>query len=186
MLKKIAIVVLALAAALALFVASRPSHFHVERSTRVAAAPEVVFPFINDFHHWANWSPWEKLDPGMKKEFTGAPQGEGAAYAWSGNDEVGVGNMRIAGSQPPERVTIALEFIKPFQASNVTVFSVTPAAGGSQVTWGMDGESNFMFKAVSLFMNMDEMVGKDFELGLGNLKALAEADAVKRSARAAP
>jgi carbon monoxide dehydrogenase subunit G len=185
MLKKILSGVVGVIVLFVVVVSTRPSIFHVERSARVAAPPEVVFPLINDFHRWSSWSPWEKLDPNMKRDYSGSPQGKGAAYAWSGNDDVGVGNMRITESQPPASVTIALEFQKPWQATNTTLFSVAPDASGSRVTWGMDGQSNFMFKAVGLFMNMDEMVGKDFEAGLSNLQRVAEAQAA-RSALTAP
>jgi uncharacterized protein YndB with AHSA1/START domain len=179
MLRKLTIAFLVLVAAFALLVSSRPSQFHVERSQRIAAPPGVIFPLINDFHRWPSWSPWEHLDPGMKREYSGSPEGEGAAYDWSGNDDVGVGSMRITDSQPPTRVAIALEFKEPWQATNSTLFSVTPEASGSIVTWAMSGESNFVFKAIGLFMNMDEMVGKDFETGLLNLQRVAEVEAAK-------
>ena len=177
MLKKIAIGVLAVVVVFGLVVATRPSHFHVERSAKVAAPPEVVFAFINDFRRWPSWSPWEKLDPGMKREHSGAPQGKGAVYDWAGNDEVGVGRMSITDSQPPSTVAIALEFKKPWQATNTTLFSVAGDATGSKVTWGMDGENDFMLKAVSMFMDMDAVIGKDFEAGLDNLQRVAEAAA---------
>ncbi len=186
MLKKIAIGVLVIAIAFVALVATRPSHFHIERSAQLAAPPEVVFPFINDFHRWPAWSPWEKLDPGMSREYSGSPQGVGAMYHWSGNDDAGVGSMRISDSQAPSQVKIALEFEKPFKASNQTLFNIAPAVGGSAITWGMDGENGFMFKAVGLFMNMDEMVGRDFEAGLENLKRVAEADALVPAKPAAP
>jgi uncharacterized protein YndB with AHSA1/START domain len=187
MLKKLAIGLLGLVALFVVVVATRPSTFHVERSARLDAPPNVVFPLINDFHQWPSWSPWEKLDPAMKREYSGSPQGTGAVYDWSGNDDVGVGSMRITDSQPPTRVTIALEFKEPWQATNTTLFSVAPEGDGSRVTWGMDGESNFMFKAIGLFMNMDEMVGKDFEAGLANLQRVAAAQAMPgASATATP
>lgn len=187
MLKKIAIALLVFVALFVVVVATRPSTFHVERSARVDAPPNVVFPLINDFHRWPAWSPWEKLDPAMKREYSGAAQGTGAAYDWWGNDDVGVGSMRITDSRAPTSVTIALEFKEPWQATNTTLFSVAPEASGSTVTWGMDGESNFMFKAVGLFMDMDEMVGKDFEAGLANLQRVAAAEAARgASATAAP
>jgi hypothetical protein len=179
MLRKIAIAVLVVVALLLVVVATRPSHFHVERSASIAAPAEVVFPFINDFHRWPTWSPWEKLDPGMKRDYSGAPAGTGAAYDWAGNDDVGVGSMRITDSQAPARVAIALEFKQPWQASNTTLFSVAPEGNGARVTWGMDGENNFMLKAASLFMDMDEVVGKDFEAGLANLQRAAGAAAAK-------
>jgi uncharacterized protein YndB with AHSA1/START domain len=175
MLKKIAIVSLVLVALFIAVVATRPSHFHVERSVSISAPPEVVFAFINDFHHWSAWSPWEKLDPGMKREYSGSAQGVGARYDWVGNDDVGSGSMRIEDSQAASRLRIALEFKAPFEAQNEASFRLTPEAGATTVTWGMDGENNFMFKAVGLFMNMDEAIGKDFQEGLSNLKRLAEA-----------
>jgi uncharacterized protein YndB with AHSA1/START domain len=177
MLRKIAIAALLAIVVFIAVVVSRPSHFHVERSARMAAPPDVVFSFINDFHRWPSWSPWEKLDPGMKREYSGAEQGKGAAYEWSGNDEVGRGSMRIIESQPPNTVAITLEFKEPWQATNATLFHIGPDADGSRVTWGMDGENGFMFKAVGLFMDMDEMVGKDFEAGLDNLARIVEAAA---------
>ncbi len=182
MLKKIAIVVIALVAALLLVVATRPSHFHVERSVSVAAAPEVVFPLINDFHAWLSWNPWEKLDPSMRREHSGPPQGKGAAYAWSGNSHVGVGSMLITYSQPPERVQIRLEFREPLEATNVATLRITPESGGSRVTWAMDGENNFLAKAVSLFLDMDQMIGTQFESGLSDLRNLAEARAAEPNA----
>lgn len=185
MLKKIAIAVALLVVVFIAVVASRPSHFHIERSARMAAPPEVVFPLINDFHRWPSWSPWEKLDPRMQREYSGEPQGKGAAYEWSGNDDVGKGSMRIIESQPPSTVAISLEFKEPWQATNATLFSVHPDGAGSRVSWGMDGESNFVFKAVGLFMNMDEMVGKDFEAGLDNLSRVSETEA-KRAAAPSP
>ncbi len=186
MLKKAAIGVLALVVVLGVVVALRPSHFHVERSVHIAAPPELVFPLINDFRRWPSWSPWEKLDPGMKREYSGAALGTGAVYDWAGNDEVGVGSMRISDSQPPSNVAIALEFREPWQATNATLFSVARDATGSNVTWGMDGENDFMLKAVSMFMDMDGVVGKDFEAGLGNLKRVAEAEAANASPVVAP
>ena len=185
MLKKIAIALLLVVVVFIAVVASRPSRFHVERSARLAAPPEVVFPFINDFHRWPSWSPWEKLDPAMQRKYSGEPQGKGAAYEWSGNDDVGKGAMRIIESQPPSTVAIELEFKEPWQATNATLFNLQPDGTGSRVTWGMDGENNFMFKAVGLFMNMDEMVGKDFEAGLDNLSRVTEIEA-KKGAVASP
>jgi uncharacterized protein YndB with AHSA1/START domain len=180
MLKKIAIGLLVLVFAFVALVATQPAHFHIERSASIAAPPELVFSFINDFRRWGAWSPWEKLDPNMKREYSGSPSGAGAKYDWAGNDDVGEGGMRIEESQPPSRVSLEIEFRKPWQATNQTTFSITPTASGSDVTWGMDGTSDFMFKAVGLVMNMDETVGKDFQAGLENLKRVAEAESSQR------
>ena len=170
-------------AVLGAVVATRPSHFHVERSRVIAAPPVVVFPLIDDFHRWPEWSPWEKLDPAMKREYSGPASGPGASYEWTGNEDVGRGSMRITDSQSPSRVAITLEFKEPWQATNTTVFGIAPASTGATVTWGMDGESNFVFKAISLFMDMDSMVGKDFEEGLSNLARVAQAEAARSPSR---
>jgi uncharacterized protein YndB with AHSA1/START domain len=187
MLKRVALVALALLAVLLLVVASRPGQLHVERSLSVAAPPEVVFPLINDFRAWPSWSPWEKLDPEMRRDLSAVSEGKGATYAWAGNDQVGVGNMEITESAPPHQLRIRLEFKEPWAATNTTTFTVDPSGKGSRVTWAMDGENNFGAKAMSLFMDMDQMIGKDFEAGLTNLGAMAEGAAeMKRAAAAAP
>lgn len=181
MLKRVAAIAIALIAVLVLVVATRPSHLHVERSATIEAAPDLVFPLINDFHAWSSWSPWEKLDPDMKREFSGAPQGRGAWYGWTGNDQVGVGNMQITDSKPAQEVTILLEFKKPWEATNITTFRLAATPQGTKVTWSMDGENNFAAKAMSLVMDMDQMIGKDFEAGLANLGAVAEHAAETRA-----
>ncbi len=170
-------ILIGIAAAVVLFivvVATRPATFHVERSISMAAPPESAFAQVNDFHAWAAWSPWEKLDPDMKKTFGGPPSGAGSTYAWVGNKQVGEGKMTIEKSNPSSLVGIKLEFIKPFTATNATTFTFVPAAGGTKVTWAMDGENNFVGKAFSMFMDMDKMVGGDFERGLASMKTIAE------------
>jgi uncharacterized protein YndB with AHSA1/START domain len=184
MLKKILAIVALLFAVLLIVIATRPAQFRVVRSAQIAAAPEVVFPLIDDFHAWSTWSPWEKIDPNLKREYSGAPRGKGAAYAWSGNDQVGSGSMTITDSQTPERIEIRLEFKEPFEATNLTTFGLKPAASGTNVEWAMVGDNNFVGKAMSLFMDMDQMVGKDFEQGLSNLNAAAEARAKSASVQA--
>lgn len=158
-----------------LFVASKPNSFSIERSMEIQAPPEDVFALINDFHMWSQWSPWEKLDPAMKKTFSGSEKGAGSEYAWAGNKKVGEGKMEIIEAQAPSKVTMKIDFLKPFEAHNVTEFTIVSSDGQtSTVTWKMSGPNPFMMKAVGVFMNMDKVVGKDFETGLTNLKALAE------------
>jgi hypothetical protein len=169
MLKKIALALVLILVGLAVFVATRPAEFRIVRSRTVAAPPDVVHAYVNDLHKWPEWSPWEKLDPAMKREYSGAPAGPGAAYHWSGNDDVGEGRMTITDSRPPQSVTIRLEFLKPFAATNTTQFDFAPSGSGTNVTWAMTGHNNFMAKAFSAFMDMDEMVGADFEKGLAGL-----------------
>lgn len=171
---KIGIAVLVLLAVLGVVIALQPAHFRVERSAVVAAPPAAVFEQVNDFHHWPKWSPWEKLDPGMKKTFSGAPAGTGAEYAWAGNDKAGEGKMRITHSQPTERIDIQLDFIKPFAATNQATFTFSPSGAGTQVKWTMDGNNGFISKAFCLFVDMDSMVGKDFDQGLANLNTAAK------------
>lgn len=185
MLKKVALVVLAVIAVLLIVIATRPDTYRVQRSTVVAAPPAVAFGLVNDFHQWAPWSPWGKLDPNMKQSYDGPAVGVGASYFWSGNDKVGEGRMTITESVPPERIVIKLEFIKPWEGNNVTTFTFAPQGESTQVTWVMDGTNTFMSKAFSLFMNMDSMIGKDFELGLAQLKSTAETAVRERAAAAA-
>ncbi len=157
------------------FIATRPPSFHIERSATVAAPAEVLFAKVSNLHNWAEWSPWEKLDPNMTRSFEGAESGVGAGYHWAGNDKVGEGRMTVTEAEPSSKVGIRLEFVKPFQAVNTCSFTFVPAEGGTRVTWSMDGKNDFMAKAFSLFMNMDKQVGGDFEKGLASLKTVAEA-----------
>jgi hypothetical protein len=175
MARKILIGVAALIVLLVIVILTRPATFHIERSNTMSAPPESAFAQVNDFRAWPAWSPWEKLDPQMKKTFEGPPAGVGAKYAWTGNDKVGEGRMTMEKSEKPSTIGIKLEFLKPFEATNDTTFTFAPAAGGSKVTWAMDGENTFMGKAASLFMDMDKMLGADFEKGLAAMKTAAEA-----------
>jgi uncharacterized protein YndB with AHSA1/START domain len=176
MLGKILIALVVVAAAFVIMVALRPAEFHIERAIAVAAPPESVFAQVNDLHAWADWSPWDKLDPKMERTHAGPPFGPGATYAWKSEDgKVGQGRMTIEKSDSPAMVLIKLEFIKPFTATNAVTFNIDATAGGAKVTWAMDGRNGFMGKAFSLLMNMDKTVGGDFERGLVGLKSVAEA-----------
>ena len=174
MLKKILVGLAALVVALVAVVALQPSEFRVARSATIAAPGPAVFAQVNDFRKWEAWSPWAKLDPAMKKVYTGAPAGTGAVYAWSGNGEVGEGRTTITESRPNEVVRIRLEFVRPFAATNDVEFTFKPDGDRTAVTWSMTGRNGFMAKAAGLFMDMDRMVGGQFESGLAQLKAVAE------------
>jgi hypothetical protein len=178
MIKKIlllALVVIVVGIAIfAVVVAMQPSHYQVQRSATMNAPPAVVFNQVNDFHKWDAWSPWAKLDPNMKTTHEGPPSGTGAVYSWTGNSDVGEGKMTITDSKPGDLVKIKLDFIKPFAATSDTVFTFKPQGNQTAVTWTMDGENNFIGKAFCLFMNMDKMVGADFEKGLAQMKAVSE------------
>jgi uncharacterized protein YndB with AHSA1/START domain len=170
----IAVIVAVLLAGLLVFAATKPDTFRVQRATRIDAPPETIFALIEDFHRWSSWSPWEHRDPAMRRIHSGAEKGRGAVYAWEGNRQVGQGRMEIAQASPPSKVTISLDFIKPFPARNVTEFILEPTAGSTNVTWAMHGSSPYMAKLMQVFFSMDRMVGRDFEAGLANLKAAAE------------
>lgn len=167
-------VVALLVALLIVVIGMRPTDFRITRQLAMAAPPGAVFPHVNELAKWQAWSPWEELDPDLKRMYEGPAAGEGARYAWSGNTKVGEGNMTITDSRPSELVRLRLEFIKPFAAINTSEFTFQPSAGGTLVVWNMLGRNNFMAKAFGLLMDMDKLIGKDFEKGLAKLKTLAE------------
>lgn len=167
--------VVALAVILSVVVSMQPEDFAITRSAEINAPSERVFGLVNDFHRWDSWSPWAKLDPNMKTTYSGPDSGVGAGYAWVGNDEVGEGKMTIRSNHPPKQIVIDLEFIKPFAAKNVTAFEFKAQGDKTTVTWSMAGKNNFMAKAFSMVMDMDKMVGGDFEKGLAQMKTVAEA-----------
>jgi len=176
MLKKILIGVGAALVLLVVVILLQPPTFHIERSIVMAAPPEAAFAQVNDFHAWSAWSPWEKLDPNLERSYDGPPAGVGAKYAWVGTKQVGEGRMTIEQSGP-SGIVIKLEFLKPFAATNTATFTFTKTAEGTKTTWAMDGNNNFVSKAFHLVMNMDKMIGPDFERGLASMKAAAEATA---------
>jgi uncharacterized protein YndB with AHSA1/START domain len=174
MLLKILIPVAVIVLGFLVVVAMQPADFRVTRTATIAAPAAAVFAQVNDSHNWQAWSPWEKMDPAMKRTYEGAPVGRGAIYAWVGNKEVGEGRMTVTESRPNELIRIKLEFVKPFRATNVAEFSFEPRGDQTAVTWTMTGEKNFLTKAIHLFMNIDRMVGGSFETGLAQMKALVE------------
>jgi len=156
-------------------IAGRPDEFTVSRSTKISVPPEKVFPHVNDLHQWEAWSPWAKLDPNAKNSFEGPVAGVGAAMAWNGNKKIGAGRMTITGSEANEWIRFKLEFVRPFKATNSAEFTFKPEGNQTILTWSMTGKSNFFFKVFGLFLNCDDMVGKDFEKGLAAMKSVAEA-----------
>jgi Polyketide cyclase / dehydrase and lipid transport len=170
-------IVLLLVLGLFIFINTRPNTYHVERSTTIGAPAEGIFTRLNDLHQWEQWSPWEKIDPKMTRTYEGAATGVGAGYHWVGNSKVGEGRMTITESRPSDHLGIKLDFIKPFNSTCMVTFTLAPDGDQTRVTWAMDGDNNFMAKFMCIFMNMDKMVGGDFEKGLANLKSLSEAEA---------
>ena len=168
-------VVLAIVIAIVLILAAaKPDSFSVQRSTSVRAKPEKIFPWINDFHRWKSWSPYENKDPAMKRSYSGAADGKGAVYGWEGNKNVGSGRMEILDASVPSKIVIKLDFFTPFEGHNTAEFTMLPQGDATGVAWLMQGPASFMSKLMQVFMNLDHMIGKDFEVGLANLKNLAE------------
>jgi uncharacterized protein YndB with AHSA1/START domain len=174
MIESLVIVVVVLIVSLLIYAATRPASFRVERSVIINAPPEKIFPLINNFREWEPWSPWEKVDPAVKRSYSGAASGEGAVYEWSGNKNIGQGRMEIVESSPPSKIKLKIDFIKPFEAHNTIEFSLIPQGDSMLVTQAMYGPSPFISRLMGVFCSMDKMVGKKYEEGLANLKALSE------------
>jgi uncharacterized protein YndB with AHSA1/START domain len=174
MLIKTLIALAAVVVVFAAIVALQPSEFRVARQTTIAAPVQAVFAQVNDFHKWPAWSPYDKLDPAMKKTYDGPPAGAGASYSWVSNSHAGEGRATITESRPNELVRIKLDFVKPFAGTAFATFTFKPDGDRTVVEWRLDGNNNFVAKAVHLFMNMDKMVGGQFEEGLTELKTVAE------------
>jgi hypothetical protein len=173
MLKIIALILFVAVATVLIVAAARPDEFRVQRTVSIKAAPEKIHAYLDNFRQWSAWSPFEKMDPAMKRTLSGAESGLGAVYAWEGNGKAGAGRMEITEASP-QRLLIKLDFSKPMEANNIAEFDLKPAGDKTEVTWAMYGNANYFAKIMHLFFDMDQMVGKDFENGLHNLKTLAE------------
>ena len=172
------ILVLALAiVVVALLAARKPDNFRMERKIIINAPAEKIFAVFNDFHESKNWSPWEPIDPNIKLTFSGAEKGVGAVYNWDGNRDVGSGRQEIISVEPGRRVTIKINFYKPFKAENTVEFTMLPKDGGTETSWAMFGPQPFMGKVVSMFMDCEKMMNDQFDKGLANVKAYVEKQA---------
>jgi uncharacterized protein YndB with AHSA1/START domain len=170
----IAVIVAIAIAGVLVFAATKPDTLRVRRSISINAPPPQIFPLIADFHQWRNWSPYEQKDPAMKRSYDGAERGKGAIYAWDGDKNVGSGRMEILEAAEPQKIVIKLDFFTPFEGHNTAEFTMLPQGDGTHVTWLMHGPARFMTKLIQVFMNLDNMIGKDFEAGLANLKRVTE------------
>ena len=174
MLNTIIIVIVVLLAGVLGYAATRPDSFSIQRSITIKAPPEKIYPLIDDFHQWGQWSPWEKLDPGMQRSFSGAASGQGAVYAWDGKGKVGAGRMEILQAAAPSSIVIQLDFLRPLKNRNTATFTLQSQGDSTTVSWVMAGPSPYISKLMGLFFNMDQLIGADFETGLANLKRLGE------------
>ena len=174
MIKKLLLLLVAVVAIFLAVAAMQPDDFRVSRSTTIAATPAVLFDYANDLHKWQEWSPWAKLDPAAKGTYTGPAAGVGAAFSWSGNNQVGEGTMTITESKPGELVRYKLDFKKPFEGSNIADIAYKAEGDTTLITWSMSGKKNLIFKAMGLIMNCDKMCGDQFNQGLESLRKLTE------------
>ncbi|OAH99071.1 SRPBCC family protein [Methylomonas methanica] len=174
MIKAILIVLLVILLAMLIYAATKPDTFRVQRSITIKATPETIFPLINDLHSMQTWSAWEKVDPGMKRTYRGATSGPGAVYEWEGNQEIGQGRMEIIDVTPPAKISIRMDFIKPFPAQNTLEFVLQTEGNSTHVTQAIFGPSPYISKVMSLVFSMDKMIGGKFEESLAELKATAE------------
>ena len=170
MFKKILLALIILIGSVIGFAATRPNSFRIQRSAIINANQDKIFPLVE----WTEWSPWEKIDPALKRTYSGPESGKGAVYGWEGNSDVGQGSMEIVESVPNSKIVMKLDFIKPFEGHNITEFSFEPNGSSTKVTWTMSGPSPLLAKVIGLFCNMDQMIGSQFEKGLANLKVISE------------
>lgn len=173
MFKKIGIAVVVLIAAVLIYAATKPDTFRVERTASIKAPPEKIHPLLNSFKQHTAWSPWEKKDPAMKRAYSGAESGKGSVYEWDGNSDIGKGRIEIT-ETTPSKVAMKLDFLEPFEAHNTAEFTLAPKGETTDVTWAIFGPMPYISKVMTIFCNMDTMIGKEFEAGLADLKALAE------------
>jgi len=171
---RILLIVVVVVAAILIFAATKPSIIRIERSIVIQAPAEKIFPLIDDFHNWSQWAPQDKEDPTTKRTYSGTASGAGAVAEWTSTDQAGRGRMSITESVAPERVVIEVHFVKPFAVHNVNQFRLEPEGGSTRVIWTMQGPNLYVMKVMSVFVNMDRMMGRHFESGLRNLKAAAE------------
>jgi hypothetical protein len=170
----VAVVLAIVIAAVLILAAAKPDRFSVERAIGVKAPPETIFPLINDFRRWRSWSPYEDRDPALKRSYSGAESGKGAVYAWEGNRNVGSGRMEILQASVPTTIVIKLDFLRPFEGHNTAEFTMLPQGDTTRLTWKMHGPAPLMSRVMQVFMDLDRMIGKDFEVGLANLKKFTE------------
>ena len=169
----IGVVVVVAIGGILLYAATKPDSFRVQRTVLINAPPDKIFPLINDIKAWTVWSPYEKKDPAMKRTYGAVTAGKGATYAWEGDKNVGQGSIEMIESGP-RKIVIKLDFLKPFEAHNMGEFLLEPKGDSTSVTWATYGPSPYMSKVIGTFINIDDMIGRDFEKGLADLKAAAE------------
>lgn len=174
MIKQLLLIVLgivAIIAARALFI---PGSYSVQRSIMVQAPPEKIFPLLNDFEQFRQWSPSARRDSAMTDQISIRSAGPGAVYQWRGNAKAGSGRMEILESKRPTNVRVKLDLLAPIESSGITDYTLTPAGTGTTVTWKTAGPTTFTSKVMQVFVSIDERLGGDIERGLASIKTVAE------------
>ena len=186
MIKKILLGLIVVIALILIFALTKPNEYTVVRTTSIKAPPEVVYSYLDDFHKWSAWSPWEKMDPTMKRAYQGPQNGVGAIYTWDGNSQVGKGRMEITNVSPASKVGLNLDFLEPMEGHSKVEFALAPKGDTTDVTWSMKGDNNYLSKIMQVFVSMDSMIGGDFESGLRDLKTSSEQAAAAQPVAAQP
>jgi uncharacterized protein YndB with AHSA1/START domain len=170
----LAAIVVVVVAGVLIYAANKPDSFRIERTATIKAPPDKIYAEIANLRGWSAWSPYERKDPDMERAFSGAESGRGAIYAWHGNKDVGRGRMEIVEATLPSKIAIKLDFIEPFEGHNMAEFTLVPTGDSTTVTWAMYGPSPYVAKVMGTFLDLDKMIGNDFEAGLAGLKTVAE------------
>lgn len=174
MLKKILIVVVVALIGLLTFAAFQPAEYSISRELVMKAPAEAIFPFINNSQKSNSWMPWSEVDPNAKMSYSGPDEGVGSKSSWEGNGQLGVGEALVVESNPNQNVKTQLTYTKPMHMSQMAEISLTPATEGTLVKWTVSGQNSFVGRLMCVFMNMDKMVGSQFEKGLTKLKSMVE------------
>jgi hypothetical protein len=160
--------------AVLLYAANKPGTLRVQRSVTIQAGADKVFPLINDLHNWSEWEEQAVENPSVVRTYSGSGSGVGAACAWEGSGSAGKAHMVITESEPNRKVLVQVDFERPFHAHNINEFVVEPGVNATTVTWNWHGENVYVLKLMSVFTNVNRMMGTHFETSLESLRKAAE------------
>jgi len=171
---KIASFVGALLLGFATYVYFLPAEKTISREIVIQAPPESLFPMINHSKKMNDWMPWLESDPGVKMVFSGPDEGVGSKSEWDSPGKMGTGSAVVMESNLNQSVKTQLTYTKPIAMSQVAEVTLTPTQGGTKVTWSVECHNSFFFRLMGVLLNVDKMVGGEFEKGLNKLKLIAE------------
>ena len=170
-----AILLAVLVAGILAYASTRPDMFEMSRSISIKAPPAKIFPHIDNLHSFNRWNPFLRKDMAAKLTYSGPDSGKGAAHAWEGNSHVGKGRVEITESSVPSKIVMRLDTVRPMEGHNRVEFTLEPSGETTTVAWSMQGKQPLIGKVVTMFIDCEKMVGRDFEQGLTDLKVIAEA-----------